>query len=105
LILRGLWVRGEVRILVQNHGGARRQVDAGISLRRMPGPKLAETFLAVGAVLAVAAGAVSIAALLGAAATAVEAFVTVQAHILARVFYEAVDRSFRSLPLIPLRPQ
>jgi glycosyltransferase involved in cell wall biosynthesis len=99
---QGVWVRAEVNVLVQNHGESKRQVDVGVRLRQTPPAKLLKGLFAVAALLGAAAGAWPTAALLAAAAAATEGFLSVEAYRFGRTIQEAVEISFRSLPLGPL---
>jgi glycosyltransferase involved in cell wall biosynthesis len=101
-IRRGLWVRGQLQVLVQNHGESKRQVDVGVSLRQTTLPKLLKGIYGLVAAIAVAGGAWVTALSIVVVAIATEAFMALQAYRLADVIYHAVEIAFRSLPLEPL---
>ncbi len=101
---RGIWIRGEVRVLVQNHGGNDRQVDVGVRLRRTGLPKAMQLTSAGVGLLALIGGVPSVAALFGSAFVAMEVFLGQQLVRLGRTLYHAVEITFQSLPLAPLCP-
>ncbi len=102
-VYRGVWAKAEIRILVENHGGNRRQVDVGATLRPSAFPKLLLGLYAGGAALAALGGQPTLALLLAGAALATTAFVAHQAWRLGRTIYHAVEITFQALPLDPLR--
>jgi GT2 family glycosyltransferase len=101
---RGIWIRGEVRVLVQNHGGNDRQVDVGVRLRRTALPKAMQLTSAGIGLLALIGGVPSVAALFGSAFVAMELFLGQQLVRLGRTLYHAAEITFQSLPLAPLCP-
>jgi hypothetical protein len=103
-IHRGVWVRAEVKVLVENHGGNDRQVDVGVRLRQTGLSKGMKAAYGVVALLAFAANVHSVAVLFGAALVITEGFLSYQAYRMGRTVYHAVEITFQSLPLDPLRP-
>jgi len=101
---RGVWMRAQVKVLVQDHGGADRQVDVGVRLRRTRLARTVQALAAAGTVLAWTAGIHAVALLLLAALVGTEAFLIHQALRLGRTLYHAVEITFQRLPLAPLRP-
>lgn len=101
---RGVWVRAEVKVLVQNHGGMDRQVDVGVRLRQTGLSKGLKAAFAAVATLAAVAGVESVTVLFGSALVITEAFLTYQAYRMGRTVYHSTEISFNSLPLEPLRP-
>ena len=104
-IHRGIWVSAEVKLLIENHGGSKRQVDVGVELRQTSLAMLVKGILAVGVALAVAAGAWEIGVEIVAAIVATEGFLLYQAYRLGRTVYHATEITFQSLPLDPLKPE
>jgi hypothetical protein len=103
-IHRGVWVRAEVKVLAQNHGGMDRQLDVGVRLRQTGLAKGMKAAFAMVALLAFLAGAPSVTALFGAAVLILEGFLSYQAYRMGRTVYHAVEITSNSLPLDPLRP-
>ncbi len=101
---RGVWVRAEVRVLVENHGGSDRQVDVGVRLRQTSLAKGMKAAYALIGLVALAGGVGSVAALAGAALAITEGFLGYQTYRMGRTVYHAVEITFQSLPLDPLRP-
>jgi len=93
-----------VKVLVENHGGNDRQVDVGVRLRQTGLSKGMKAGYAVVGLLALAANVHSIAVLFGAALLVTESFLSYQAYRMGRTVYHAVEITFQSLPLDPLRP-
>src|SRR5262249_33392486 len=56
LLYQGVWLRGQIKVLVANHGAERRQVDVGIELRRTLLAKLLTGAWAMGAMLSTLLG-------------------------------------------------
>jgi glycosyltransferase involved in cell wall biosynthesis len=104
-IHRGVWVRAQVKVLVQNHGGLQRQVDVGAVLRQTALAKGVKASYAIAGLLALAGGVDAVAALFGVALVVTEAFLVYQALRLGRTLWHAVEITFQSLPLDPLRPE
>jgi hypothetical protein len=104
-IARGIWTRSEVKFLIQNHGGEKRLVDVGVTLRPTAlGHALTVVFLA-GAVLTGLAGWPMVSAEFIAATFGTLGFLGYQAYRLGRTIYHAVEITFQSLPLDPLHPE
>jgi GT2 family glycosyltransferase len=101
---RGVWTRALVRVLIENHGGLKRQVDVGVALRPTGWSKLMLGVLAGSAVLAAVGGAWSLAAALAGGLSCAALFLVDQARRLARTLYHAVEYTFHDLPLLPLGP-
>jgi glycosyltransferase involved in cell wall biosynthesis len=103
-IHRGVWVRAEVKVLIQNHGGNDRQVDVGVRLRQTGLAKGLKAAFAFVALLAFVANVHSVAALFGVALVVTEAFLSYQAYRMGRTVYHAAEITSQSLPLEPLQP-
>ncbi|CAG0967366.1 Putative glycosyltransferase EpsH [Myxococcaceae bacterium] len=103
-IHRGVWVRAEVTVLVQNHGGLDRQVDVGARLRQTGLAKGLAVAGALVGLLAFLAGLESVTGLLAASVVGFEAFLAYQAYRMGRTVYHAVEITSNALPLDPLRP-
>jgi hypothetical protein len=101
----GIWTRGEIKVLVQNHGEARRQVDVGVWSRQTSAATLLVGAWAAGAVLAATAGAWGLCGLLGAAAVGSAGLLGQRATRLVGTLRDAVQSAFGGLPLIPLDPE
>ena len=103
-IHRGVWVRAEVRVLVENHGGNDRQIDVGVRLRQTGLSKGMKAAYALVGLIALVGGIHSVSALAAAALVVTEVFLGHQAYRMGRTVYHAVEITFQSLPLDPLRP-
>jgi glycosyltransferase involved in cell wall biosynthesis len=102
-IQRGPWVRTEVNILVEEHGGTRRQVDARACVRTSAPARFVVTSFLLGAVAAAATGMSHTAFLLGAASIGTAAFIAYEGVRLARTVYRACQISFVPLGLNSIR--
>jgi glycosyltransferase involved in cell wall biosynthesis len=103
VVHRGLWVRAEVDVLVENHGASRRLVAAGVSLRQTALAKLVIAAYLVGAALAASAGAWPLVGVLAAVAILTEGFYVFQGLRLGRTLYRAIDIAFKPLRLDAIR--
>ncbi|NJN47529.1 MAG: glycosyltransferase [Candidatus Competibacteraceae bacterium] len=103
LVKSGIWARAEIKLLVQNHGGQRRQLDIGVRVRRTGLAKLLTTGMLLVTGFAVFAGLTGIAAIFVGLLASSEGFVIRQRHQLARTIYHATEIATRSLPLKPYR--
>jgi hypothetical protein len=104
-ISRGIWVRAEMKFLIQNHGGNKRQVDVGVSLRTTAFAKAILALLGVGTLLSIVGGWPMLAVELLAAMAGTASFLAYQAYRLGRTVWHAVEITFQSLPLDPLKPE
>jgi len=104
-IARGIWVRSEVKVLIQNHGGNKRQVDVGVRLQPTPLSWIVLAVGALGLVLAIVAQQPIIGMEFGAAIAGFLGFLGYQGYRLGRTIWHAVEITFQSLPLDPLRPE
>jgi glycosyltransferase involved in cell wall biosynthesis len=104
VVNHGVWARAEVKLLVENHGGQRRQLDIGVRVRRTPLARLTAGGLVLGAAFAALGGLGGVAAVLVGALACSEGLVIRQRHRLARVLYRATENTARSLPLEPQHP-
>jgi len=98
----GAWVRGESKILVENHGGGKRQVDVALRLRATRLARGVLAGLAGAAALAAWGGQETLLGLLAAATFAAGVLVCQRLHRLGESFRNAVEAAFGSLPLSPL---
>jgi glycosyltransferase involved in cell wall biosynthesis len=101
---RGVWARAPVKVLIQNHGAEKRQIDIGVAVRPTTLSSGVLLLLATGAVLAVTAGAWEVGATLSAALLGFSGFLVAQARRLGRTLYHAIEFSFHALPVVPLGP-
>jgi len=92
-------------VLIENHGGSKRQVDVGVALRQTALAKLVKLGALAAAGLAAAGGLLTIAAEFGLAILGTEVFLSYQAYRLGRTLYHAAEITFQSLPLEPLQPE
>jgi GT2 family glycosyltransferase len=102
MLYHGAWLRGEVKILVENHGGERRQVDVGMRVRRSLPARLVTALLGVLAALGLVEGAGTLFVLSAVAMLGWEAFLLRGAFRFCRGFRDAVARAFASLPVEPM---
>ena len=93
---------GRIKVLVQDHGGKQRQLDAGIALKETLVGKLLRGMYAATIALGIAAGGTPfiLAGLTG--GLLVEGFLFRESVVLARGFRETMDRCARSLAVSPL---
>ncbi len=103
VVNHGLWARAEVKVLVQDHGGKKRQVDVGVRVRRTRLARLVAAGLAIGAAFAGIGGLAGLAVVFAGVLAASEVLVVQRRHRLARVLYRAIENAARALPLDPLR--
>src|SRR5262249_52334550 len=103
LLYHGVWLRGQIKVLVANHGAERRRVDVGIELRRTLLAKLLTGAGAIGAMLSMALGNWPAVGLFAGATLATEAVLGHELYRFARAFRDAVTIAFRSLPVVALR--
>jgi len=104
-IARGVWVRSEVKVLIENHGGAKRQVDVGVRIRQTALAKGVQAIAAFAALLAFVGGQTLLGLELVAAVVGTAGFLGYQGYRLGRTLWHAVEITFQSLPLDPLRPE
>jgi glycosyltransferase involved in cell wall biosynthesis len=103
-VLMGTWVRAETTVLVENHGGSKRQVDVGVKCRQSKPAFAVKGLLGVGALLGAIAGSTALIGLAGAGLLLTEALLAGAASRLSRTMHHAIETSFRSLPLNPMSP-
>ncbi|MEE4377961.1 MAG: glycosyltransferase [Candidatus Competibacteraceae bacterium] len=103
LVKSGIWARAEVKLLVQNHGERRRQLDIGVRVRRTGLAQLLTTGMLLVTGSAAFGGLSGIAAIFAGLLACSEGFVIRQRHQLARTLYHATENATRSLPLRPHR--
>jgi O-antigen biosynthesis protein len=101
---RGLWTRALIRVLVQNHGGVRRQVNVGVALRPTTAARVGLCLVAGTAVLAASSGASSLFAMLTLATLGAATLLASQALRLGRTLHHAIESAYRDLPLSPMLP-
>jgi glycosyltransferase involved in cell wall biosynthesis len=99
----GPWVRGEIKILIENHGAEKRLVNVGLRLHSTGLARLVVIGFAVPALLAAAAGSASGALLLGATALGVAGWLARQMRGLSRSIHHGVTVAFAHLPVSLLR--
>jgi len=100
----GIWARAEIKLLVQNHGGQRRQLDIGVRVRRTSLARLLTTGMLLVIGSAAFSGLSGIAAIFVGLLACSEGFVIRQRHQLARTLYHATQNAARYLPLDPYQP-
>jgi len=103
LLYDGVWLRGPIKILVENHGAEKRQIDVGMHVRCTTLAKFLTSACAIGALIATALGAWSALAIFGMGFLALEAFLGHSLYRFAHAFRDAVATAFRSLPVVALR--
>ncbi|NNL67884.1 MAG: glycosyltransferase [Myxococcales bacterium] len=104
LVRWSVWARAEISLLVQNHGGPRRQVDVRVRLRATRLARLTTGLLVAGAGLAALSGAWGLALVLTVLLAGTGAIVVQQGLRLGRTLYHATETATRSLPLEPAGP-
>ncbi len=102
VVSHGVWARAEVKLLVQNHGEQKRQVDIGVRARRTRLARIVAGGLMLGGAFAWLGGIAGVAAVLIAVLGACEMLVIRQRHQLAQMLYRATENIARTLPLEPL---
>jgi glycosyltransferase involved in cell wall biosynthesis len=102
LLHRGLWTRGEIKTLVENHGAQKRRIVVGMRLRRTVPARLLTGALGAAALVSAGLGPPSAAGLLLVALLATEGFLRRELHRLARTFRDAVAIAFRPLPVVAI---
>src|SRR5262249_37298604 len=95
-------LRGQIKILVENHGGEKRQVNVGMQLRRTLPAKLLTSACAIGLLLSAALGVPWGVGLFAAVLPAAEGVLGHRLYRFARAFRAAVAGAFRSLPVVAL---
>jgi hypothetical protein len=95
----GSWLRAETKVLVENHGGAKRQVDVGVKLRQGEPAVAVKILLGGGMLLGAVTGSWALLAAAGAGMLLAEALLAGAALRLGRTLRHAIETSFRSLPL------
>ena len=103
LLHHGVWLRGRVKVLVANHGAAKRQIDVGMTLRQTPLAKAMAGACATGALASAALGVWPAVRLFAGAFLALEVFLGHECYRFAHAFRGAVVTAFRSLPVVALR--
>lgn len=104
-ISRGIWTRAEMKFLIENHGGNKRQVDVGVSLRTTALAKALLALCGAGVLLATVGGWPLVAMELLIAMAGTAGFLAYQGYRLGRTIWHAVEITFQSLPLDPLKPE
>ena len=99
VVNHGVWARAEVKLLVQDHGGQRRQLDVGLRVRRTRLARLVAGALVLSAAFSALAGPPGLTAVLAFAALGTEVLVVQQRHRLARMLYQATEDAAGTLPL------
>ena len=103
VVNQGVWARAEVKLLVQDHGERRRQLDVGVRVRRTRFARMVAGGLLLGAAFAALGGIGGVAAVLAGGLAFSEGVGVRQRHRLARVLHHATENAARELPLDPLR--
>jgi len=103
LLHHGVWLRGRIKILVANHGAAKRQIDVGMHLRQTALAKGLGAACALGAVASALLGSWLTAGLFASALLALEIFLGHELYRFGCAFRDAVAGAFRSLPVVALR--
>jgi GT2 family glycosyltransferase len=103
VVNHGVWARAEVKLLVQDHGQRRRQLDVGVRVRRTRFARLVAGGLLLGAAFAALGGLGGVAAVLAGGLAFSEGVGIRQRHRIARVLHHATENAAHALPLDPLR--
>jgi hypothetical protein len=103
VVNHGVWARAELKLLVENHGAQKRQVDIGVRVRRTRFARLWAAGLALGSALVAFGGLMGVAAVLVGALACSEVLVIRQRNRLALALYYAIGNTARTLPLRLLR--
>ena len=103
-VAAGSWLRAETKVLVENHGGAKRQVDVGVQLRRGKPAVAVQILFGGGMLLGVATASWTLLAEAGAGMLLAEALLAGVALRLGRTVRHGVETCFHSLPVEVLQP-
>jgi glycosyltransferase involved in cell wall biosynthesis len=102
-LYHGVWLRGQIKVLVANHGARKRQIDVGMQLRQTRLAKALTSACAIGALFTAALGEWPAVGSFAGALFALEVFLGHQLYRFAHAFRDAVAVAFRSLPVVALR--
>jgi hypothetical protein len=94
---------GQIKILVQDHGEKKRQLDAGMSLKKRTAGKLLRCIYAATFVLGIAGGGMPLALAGLTAGLVIEGFLFRESLVIARTFRDTVSSCARTLAVAPLR--
>lgn len=103
LSVRETWTRAKIRVLVENHGEKKRQVDVGISMSETNAGKLLRGLYASAVLLGAAAGNAAVLAVGLGTAALVEGFLFARVRSLGRSMRDAVAMAAEVLPVTPMR--
>jgi hypothetical protein len=98
----GPWVRGEIKILVENHGAEKRQINVGLLLHTTGLARVVTLGIGVAAVLAATMGSASAALLLGVTTLGVVEWLRRQMRGLSRSIHHGATIALAHLPVTPL---
>jgi glycosyltransferase involved in cell wall biosynthesis len=102
LLHRGLWTRGEIKTLVENHGAQKRRIVVGMRLRRTVPARLVTGALGLAASVSAGVGPPWAVGLLVLGLLGTEGYLRCELYRLARTFRDAVEVAFRPLPVVAL---
>jgi glycosyltransferase involved in cell wall biosynthesis len=102
LCLRRVWARGQINVLVENHGGKKRQLDVGMSVHPTRAAKSVRALYVLFFLLAGVSGYEGLVGLGLGAALVVEGLLLQQALNLARTFRNAIEICALDLPVMHL---
>jgi hypothetical protein len=102
LSIRETWVRARIRVLIENHGEKKRQLDVGTSLSETTSGKLLRGLYIGGILLGAAAGNANVFTVGLGVGAAVEGFLLTRVRSLGRTVRDAIAVAAESLNVIPL---
>lgn len=100
-VYRGVWTRGEVRVLVENHGGLKRQVDVEVRLHTSGWAKLVLALFPLGVGLAAMVHDWRTALVAGIASFAAAVFIAAEEFELGRELFRVMEVVAAQIPLLP----
>ncbi len=98
----GPWVRGEIKILVEQHGAEKRQANVGLRLHTTGLARLVVLVFGLSTALAAGSGVPSAALLFGTTMLGMSAWLRLQMQRLSRSFHHGVAIAFEHLPVTSL---
>jgi GT2 family glycosyltransferase len=102
LSIRETWVRANIRVLIENHGGKKCQVDIGTSLSETTSGKLLRGLYVGAILLGAASGSAGVFAVGLGVGAALEGLLLTRVKSLGRTVRDAIAVAAESLPVIPL---
>ena len=100
-VYRGVWTRAEVRVLIENHGGLKRQVDVEVRLRTSGWAKFVLALFPVGVGFAALVGDWRTALIAGIATFGSTLVIAHEEFELGRELFRVVEVVAAQIPLLP----